>query len=262
MDFTIKRYSKLLDALSLRTDVFLRHDVDVSTSNALRLARLESDKGVKSTYYFRARHFTSSNHVPRIKTIASLGHTIGYHYENLTTTKGNVEEAYHDFERNLALLRQIAQVSTACAHGSPASPWDSQEIFESKNRRIEESKRHYDIHALGIEYEPMIDTDFSTTLYLTDTGRRWDGYRVSIRDKVPLLQEKWEREGLSFHTTDDLIAALHNPSHPIHRYKLLINTHPERWATLGAVWVKEFCLQWLKNIIKGAVVAHRNKQRQ
>ena len=240
--------------------MFLRHDVDVSTANALRLARLESDKGVTSTYYFRVRHFSSPHHVSRIKAIASLGHSIGYHYENLTTSKGNVEEAYQDFERNLALLRQIAPVSTACAHGSPASPWDSHEIFESKNRRIKESKRHYDIHALGIEYEPMIDTDFNTTLYLTDTGRRWDGYRVSIRDKVPLLQEKWEQEGLFFHTTDDLIAALRTPSHPIHRYKLLINTHPERWTTLGATWIKEFCLQWLKNIIKGAVVAHRNKK--
>lgn len=100
----------------------------------------------------------------------------------------------------------------------------------------------------------MLDTDFSTTLYLTDTGRRWDGYRVSVRDKVPEFQERWEREGLIFHTTDDIIRALNNPSHPIHRYSLLVNTHPQRWMPFGAGWLKEAAVQDIKNILKWVIV--------
>jgi len=36
----------------------------------------------------------------------------------------------------------------------------------------------------GIIAEPYFDMDFKEVLYLTDTGRRWDGDRVSVRDKV------------------------------------------------------------------------------
>ena len=134
-------------------------------------------------------------------------------------------------------------VATACAHGSPRSKWNSQDIWNQ-----------YDIHALGIEDEPMLDTDFSTTLYLTDTGRRWDGYKVSVRDKVPEYQEHWEREGLMFHTTDDIIKALNTPTHPIHRYNLLVNTHPQRWMPFGADWLFEAAAQNIKNIVKWVIV--------
>ena len=54
----------------------------------------------------------------------------------------------------------------------------------------------------------MLDTDFGTTLYLTDTGRRWDGYKVSVRDKIEGYQEEWNAKGWSFHSTDDIINKL------------------------------------------------------
>ncbi len=251
MDFTLNKYRDLQRALSLHKNVFLRHDVDVSTRNALTLARAESEMGIRSTYYFRARHFSSPRHVSDIKAIVDLGHSIGYHYENLTTCDGNVEQAYKDFTNKVKILRQLAPVSTACAHGSPTSKWDSQEIW-----------KQHDIHTLGIDYEPMLDTDFQTTLYLTDTGRRWDGYRVSIRDKVPHFQEQWKAAGLSFHTTNDLIDALQNPEHAIHQRNLLINTHPERWIPFGAVWTKELLIQRLINGIKHIVIAYRQEKQK
>ena len=100
----------------------------------------------------------------------------------------------------------------------------------------------------------MLDTDFSKTLYLTDTGRRWDGYRVSVRDKVPQYQEQWGQEGLVFQSTDDIIWALRDPGHPIHQKELLINTHPQRWMPFGAQWLTEATLQWWKNIAKRILV--------
>ena len=36
----------------------------------------------------------------------------------------------------------------------------------------------------GIIAEPYFDLDFDEVFYLTDTGRRWDGDDVSVRDKV------------------------------------------------------------------------------
>ena len=58
-------------------------------------------------------------------------------------------------------------------HGSPRSPWDSKDLW-----------KHYDYRDFGIIGEPYFDIDFSEVLYLTDTGRRWDGNKVSVRDKV------------------------------------------------------------------------------
>ena len=42
----------------------------------------------------------------------------------------------------------------------------------------------YDYKKLVIIGEPYFDIDFSKVLYLTDTGRRWDGEKVSVRDKT------------------------------------------------------------------------------
>ena len=241
MDFTIEKYRNLLTALKQHKEHRIRHDVDLKPEFSLRIAQVESEMGMKATYYFRSMHFES--HAEVIKAIIALGHEAGYHYENLTTCNGDSEAAYQDFCKNLVILRKLVPVSTACAHGSPRSPWNSQEIWNQ-----------HDIHALGIVYEPMMDTDFSKTLYLTDTGRRWDGYKVSVRDKVPQYQEQWEKEGLIFHHTDDVIHALNNLQHSIHHKSLLINTHSQRWMPFGAQWLREACTQNIKNIAKRIIV--------
>lgn len=241
MDFTVEKYKELLGALKRHGHYTLRHDVDLYPERSLEVAKVEAKEGMTATYYFRAMHFDS--HAETIKAIVNLGHKAGYHYENLTTCNGNLEEAYKDFCTNLERLRRLAPVDTACAHGCPRSPWNSQDIW-----------KQYDIHSLGIEYEPMMDTDFSQTLYLTDTGRRWDGYKVSVRDRVPKYQEKWVAEGLVFHTTDDIIRALNNSTHPIHTYNLLVNTHPQRWMPFGIEWLYEAGMQNMKNIAKRIIV--------
>ena len=254
MDFTIEKYRELLTALKQHKNHRIRHDVDLRPEFSLRVAQVEAEMGMKATYYFRSMHFNS--HAEVIKAIAALGHEAGFHYECLTTTQGDTEKAYNLFVAELDELRRLVPVHTACAHGSPRSPWNSQSIWESPGCRISKSPNHpiYDIHALGIEYEPMLDTDFSKTLYLTDTGRRWDGYKVSVRDKVPQYQEQWGKDGLVFHSTDDIIRALHNPDHPIHQKEILINTHPQRWMPFGVQWAVEATAQWWKNIAKGILV--------
>jgi len=247
MDFTIEKYRELLTALKQHKHHRIRHDVDLRPEFSLRVAQVEAEMGAKATYYFRSMHFSS--HAEVIKDIVALGHEAGYHYENLTTCKGDMEAAYEDFCRNLEQLRKIVPVSTACAHGSPRSPYNSQDLW-----------KQHDIHALGIDHESMLDTDFSKTLYLTDTGRRWDGYKVSVRDKVTEQQQRWQTERLVFHSTDDIIHAIRDMQHPIHKYSLLINTHPQRWMPFGVGWVSEAGMQWGKNIVKRLLISLRKHQ--
>lgn len=254
MDFTIDKYKQLLQALNeagyesvlrfcdtLKRQVLLRHDVDARPQNSLVTARIESERGMNAIYYFRA--IPGSWEEGTIREIAALGHEIGYHYESLTTCKGDMDLAYKDFCTHYDRLNQLLghQVKTICMHGSPRSVHDSRDIWKK-----------YDYKELGIDYEPYFDTDWSRTVYLTDTGRCWDGWRMSVRDKIKGWQEQWESNGLRFHHTDDIIAFLYSDkaSSPREVSRLLITTHPQRWNSTKWGWFKELVMQNAKNQVK------------
>lgn len=237
-DFTLIKYRELLSALDDYGQVTLRHDVDRKPMNSLVTARIEREMGWKATYYFRALPESWNESI--ILQIASLGHEIGYHYESLTTCHGNLEAAYEDFCRNLDRFRSLVPISSISMHGSPRSKWDSRDLW-----------KRYDYHALGIETEPYLDTDFSKMFYLTDTGRRWDGFKVSVRDKIPEFQEQWVQQGWVFHTTNDIIDAVKAGRFP---EKAMINTHPQRWTDNQWQWFAELVSQSLKNVAKRIIV--------
>jgi hypothetical protein len=239
MDFTLSKYRELLLALKDCGDVILRHDVDLKPQNSLTIARIEHEMGWKATYYFRAVPESWDESI--ILEIASLGHEIGYHYESLTTCNGNLEEAYHDFCQNLEKLRTLAPVTSICMHGSPKSKWDSRDLW-----------KHYDYHDLGVTFEPYLDVDFSKWFYLSDTGRRWDGFKVSVRDRIPMYQEEWIKMGWVYHSTDDIIKAIGRNELP---KRLMVTTHPQRWTDNKMDWFKEIITQRMKNIVKRVIVA-------
>lgn len=258
LDFTRSKYRQLLVVLraagyqcitymeycrGVRPDrfVIIRHDVDLLPMNSFATACIEHELGCRAVYYFRAVPESWDETI--INKISSIGHEIGYHYESLTTCKGNLQQAFDDFKKNLERLRQLVPVSTICMHGSPRSPYDSKDIW-----------KHYDYNSLDIIGEPYLDTDFSQMLYLTDTGRRWDGYKVSVRDKIEGHQEEWNDKGWSFHSTDDIIKALQNNRLPD---QLMITTHPQRWYDFGYGWIKELVLQNVKNIAKAVIVSKK-----
>lgn len=255
MDYTREKYCCLLSQLKdsgyefiTYTDycngkfpkrfVVLRHDVDLKPQNSLEVAKNEKSIGAKASYYFRAVPESWDDDI--IRQIHQMGHEVGYHYESLTTCNGDVPQAFDDFKKNLEQLRKLVPVSTICMHGSPRSPYDSKDIWKK-----------YDYTSLGIIGEPYLTTDFSKMLYLTDTGRRWDGYKVSVRDKIEGFQEEWNAKGWSFHSTDDIILALQQNRLP---NQLMITTHPQRWFDFGFGWLKELVMQNAKNIVKAVIV--------
>ena len=255
MDFTRKKYRELLTALQSKgyvtitfaeymkitrpeRFVIFRHDVDKKPKNSLATARIEVSLGMKASYYFRAVPESWDESI--IKEIASLGHEIGYHYESLATCNGDTTAALRDFELNLNKLRELAPVTTICMHGSPRSKYDNRKIWESKS-----------YHDFGIIGEPYFDIDFSQVFYLTDTGRRWDGFKVSVRDKIPVHQDRWCSEGLLFHSTDDIIKAVDNERLP---HQIMMTTHPQRWNDKIVPWTEELFMQKTKNVVKKLLV--------
>ena len=249
MDFTIRTYQDLLATLlqkgynfqtfkdflkaPLKKVIILRHDVDLLPHNSLMFAKIQSELGIKGSYYFRAVPESWDETV--IKEIIALGHEVGYHYENLTTHRGNMEKGIADFKKNLNALRQFTDVKTICMHGSPLSSYDSKDLWNT-----------YNYQDYGLIGEPYFDIDFDNVFYLTDTGRRWDGRKVSVRDKVP-QQEQWNKKGLSFHSTQNIIDANEKGAFPD---KIMMTFHPQRWHSSIFLWLKELILQNIKNSIK------------
>jgi hypothetical protein len=282
MDFTLKTYIKILEALHLQGFQFspfrdyiynqtlftlnvnsetanpeqlavLRYDVDAFPNNSLDFARIQHHMGIRGTYYFRVVPESWDEQI--IGKIASMGHEVGYHYETMDSvnakckmqkTKGkkedNVDMAYEEFCMNLEKFRKIVPVETICMHGSPRSEFDNKDIWKK-----------YDYKALGLIAEPYFDIDFNKVFYLTDTGRRWDGWRVSMRDKVP-QQEEWVRKGWVFHSTQDIINAAMEDRLP---YPLMMTFHPQRWTDKPIPWLKEWVMQGVKNEVKRAMIKYK-----
>ena len=214
--------------------VILRHDVDLKAENSLKTAQLEHALGAKASYYFRL--IPESNRPEIIRAIAQLGHEIGYHYEDMSLCGGDIDAAWSHFQTWLDYFRQYYAVETVCMHGAPTSRYDSKDLW-----------RKYDYKSLGIIGEPYRETDFGDVFYLTDTGRCWDGYKVSVRDKIPAYQDEWTAAGLTWHTTEELIRAINEGKLPAH---VMMTTHPQRWTNDTKEWYKELIAQTIKNGIK------------
>lgn len=262
MDFTCKKYRELVVALreagyefltfeeymsrGNRTNekkyVVLRHDVDLRAAYSGRVAKIEHEEGAKASYYFRI--IPESNQPDIIRQIAELGHEIGYHYEDLSLAHGDMIRAISLFREHLAYFRSFYPIKTICMHGAPTSQYDGRDLW-----------KEYDYHDEGVTGEPYFDMDFKHALYLTDTGRRWDGWKVSLRDKVA-EQEEWSRAGLVFHTTDQLIAWIKTKGNK----NLMITTHPQRWTDDPLPWLQEALVQRIKNIIKRVLIRLRGLQ--
>jgi len=254
-DFTLSIYRRLIEDL-LKDDfiflrvadyllpdedtpkiVVLRHDIDARPENALKMAQLEYQEGIKATYYFRAVKNTFKPDI--IKNISEMDHEIGYHYEDLAACKGNQSEAWDSFRKNLAEFRKICAIKTICMHGSPLQPYDNRDLWKKYDYKDEE-----------IIGEPYLSMDFSKISYLTDTGRRWDGFKFNIRDKTQTGMNS------SYRTTFDIINAVKKGRFPS---KALITTHPQRWDDSLLPWATEYFSQRVKNIIKSVMVSGKHK---
>jgi len=272
MEFTLSTYKSQLTALQIQGYTFqtfenflqypaqkavvLRHDIDKLPGNALKMAQLENELGIRGSYFFRVVSGVWDEAV--MGQVVKLGHELGYHYENLSYVskkervqgfkdsrdrgKKDKEKLYQsaieDFERNLEEFRKIYPVKTICMHGSPLSKWDNRELWEK-----------YDYRDYGIIGEPYFDIDFNKVLYLTDTGRKWNNGTASIRDKVNT------RFNFKIKNTEHLIQFINSGELPD---QIMINTHPQRWFNPGVMWWRELILQSMKNVVKKLIVSRKD----
>jgi len=250
-DFTLKAYQSYLEILISNNYNFLcfqdyiknttlkssnicliRHDVDRKAINALNMAKLESSIGVISSYYFRTKRSSFNTNV--IKQIALLGHEIGYHYECLSDTNGDMEKALKLFEIELNKFREIVPVNTISMHGRPFSKFDNRDIWrDSKNHDYLKSK-------LNILGELYIDIDYSNIAYINDTGRNWTSNKNNVRDKVN------SNVDTNFSNTKEMQLFLKMSE----ANKIVFQIHPERWTDSNMEYITQHIKDNSINLIK------------
>ena len=191
--------------------VILRHDVDRNRKVALKMAMIEHELNICSSYYFR---YPSTFDPDLISAISAMGHEIGYHYEVLAKTGGDTKKAYTLFDEELHEFRKICPVKTICAHGSPLSPYDNRNLW-----------KEYPFSRFGISGDAQLSIN-TTVSFFTDTGRSWD-MRNNLRDS---LENVTTPAGVR--TTRDLIDHITHQAPP----KLYLVIHPERWTAGGLAW--------------------------
>ncbi len=251
-DFTLAIYGKLLDAFqrsghrfSTFSDhilepkeraILLRHDVDDRKLHSLAFARMQHQRGIVGTYYFRCVPQSFDKEVMR--EIHDLGHEVGYHYEEMDLCSGDPVRAYELFRTNLEAFRSVVPITSICMHGSPRSPYDNKALWD-----------RYDYKQHGIVGEPYFDLDFERMAYYTDTGRCWDGGSFSVRDRIPGSGKS------EFHGTAEMIAAIVQGGFPA---LAMLNFHPQRWTDDHSLWIRDKYVQYAKNYAKYGLIRWRS----
>lgn len=253
-DFTLAQYERYLTAIKNKNIPFytyadfmkisvkpssfclVRHDVDRKPKNALNMAQLEYDLGVVSTYYFRTKSNTLKKKI--IQKIEALGHEVGYHYENLSDTDGDMQMALKDFKTNLSKLREMATIQTCAMHGRPLKSYDNRDLWKNQQNHdllLQEFK------ILG---EVYLDIDYSDIAYINDTGRNWTSGKSNLRDKVI------SNIFADFNSGEELLSYLQENPHP----KIVFQIHPERWSNNPLDWTLQYGMDlgvnWIKSILR------------
>ncbi len=151
---TFNDYQNTNNFSSDKVHVFIRHDVDLSLKRLSKIVELEKFKGLLSTSFFRlhSEKYSFEQALPLIKQLNADGFEIGFHYESLSQTKGNKDEAVVLFTEELKQLREIAPVSVVAHHGDK---YDNHTLWPIVDKKSLEIWSAYDM---------------KRDKYLTDTG--------------------------------------------------------------------------------------------
>ncbi len=175
MEFTYSAYRVLLTLLresgyeirgyrnyeTSARPVILRHDIDTSLSQAVRLAELEAEDGARATYFVLLRtdfyNPASRDGLAALRRIQSLGHEIGLHFDEAAYVPVPVpEQTVQNIIKECGLLSTLLEtyVSSVSMH------------------RPSRATLEADLKIPGIvnSYGKTFFQDFK---YLSDSRRRW-----------------------------------------------------------------------------------------
>ena len=176
MNFTYKSYRQLIGLLKkhdyafanywnynqFHKPVIMRHDVDESLDKAVKLAKLEQEEGITSTYFILLStdfyNVASQNSLDKIRRIVECGHEIGLHFDEVKylSLDGVKPDIVGAIKTEAKIMSEIIgeQIKAVSMHRP------SKETLEA-DYRIEGMINYY-----GMEF-------FKGFKYVSDSRRRW-----------------------------------------------------------------------------------------
>ena len=156
--YTIRNYHDYTD---ISRCVILRHDIDTSLDQAIKLAEVEADAGVRSTYFVLLRtdfyNVASKTAQRTLHHIQSLGHEIGLHFDEAAYTPVlNPDKVVQNIIKECGLLSALleTEVSAVSMHRPSTATLEAD----------------YYIPGIVNSYGTTFFRDFK---YLSDSRRRW-----------------------------------------------------------------------------------------
>jgi len=174
MDFTYKAYKDMLDLIKekgytfcnytnyeqFEKTVILRHDIDFSLEKTIEFARLEYNKGIKSTYFVLLStdfyNIFSKKSYRILKEIKDMGHDIGLHFDEKRYEICDLKALEFWVNKEISYLESVLDCSVSIVSMHRPSKW----ILEN-----------------DIKFEKIINTYSKTFLgefkYLSDSRMYW-----------------------------------------------------------------------------------------
>jgi hypothetical protein len=244
--FTYERYAALLDALSdqsrfvvvplcefddafdsRRAVVGLRHDVDQRLDRACDFSQLESDRGLRATYYVlnTARYWRRPDLVEAFLGIQAKGHEIGWHNDLVTLECVLGADARESLTQELRRLRAAGvSIEGTAAHGSPSCyryGYHNGYFFFPTER------------ADGFPNLEVVDGPLGPRPIphgtLDEFDLRYDAYHLN--NTSYFSDASFDARGARWHTDDLDLAALGPGT------RTIILTHPDHWDATSAAKV-------------------------
>jgi hypothetical protein len=188
--------------------IALRHDVDQYPASALRMAAIEQELGIRSTWYFRWR----TAHPAVVSAIRGAGHDVGLHYETLTRE----------------LLRRKLGRDDAAALIPEARVLLREELaaFAARHGPTRSTCPHGDTRMRGVHNGALLQ-DEDVSAY----GVRWDANAAVAGMGLDMwLTDRSSAEGRWKDALDplDLLVDRRSP--------ILAVVHPNNWVSGIALW--------------------------
>jgi hypothetical protein len=191
------------------TTVILRHDVDQHPRSALRMAEIERELGVRSSWYFRWR----TAHPAVIGALRESGFEVGLHYETLSrkALERGIENPKDDLlmaESRSELRAEIAAFNRLFGPIRSVVPHGDSRIPAAHNADL---LRGEDCGAYGIEFDANEAIRGRGVAYWLTDRTAAEGHWKDGADPVELLSREVS--------------------------PILCVTHPNNWASGPGLWL-------------------------
>lgn len=155
--------------------IVLRHDVDISLEHALKIAQLESDHNLHSTFFILLNsqfyNALTKNNVVIIKKISKLGHEIGLHYDTDILPK-SISDARLHIGNQIKILEDVSgqKITSITQHNPTTSKKLNQKLI---------------VNFFDAMHNPIM----KSAVYLSDSVHNWrKGCMCNHVGKISKLQ--------------------------------------------------------------------------